>query len=384
MAKYGKGLNREIYEAVISGTIPRKFKVEHIKLFAQSKNWNIPDNYLSVCLSNGASNSHSPNFKKYFEAIGNGYYTLKESNSKKVDRLAISPTDEDWFNLLKSNNHLNRINYWTPTPWNLKKLMPGDRLYFMLKAPIRKIGGYAEVVKYENMSINQAWNTYGLGNGVVGLEELIFRTSKYKGKRTNQKNDDQNPVIGCIELKEAVFFNPKEYLTPKDLGVSFPNQVVKISYFHGDFPNLGEEIPDLPTSSFSLVESANKKQKLREVNQRVGQEGFRKAIYKAYDDRCAITGESCKDLLQAAHIQPYKDENSNHVQNGILLRIDLHRLFDTGLITIDTNYRIRFSSIFQSKEYLKYDGKKIRLPLHKQQCPSIQALEYNNKYKFRE
>lgn len=383
MPKYGKGLNQEIKEAVIRGSIPQKFKVEDVKLFVQSKNWDIPVNYLSVCLSNGASTTHSPNFKKYFDAKGNGYYTLKESIQDKVKRFAISPTDEEWFSLLKSYQYLDRINFWTPTPWNIKSLKSGDRLYFMLKAPIRKIGGYAEVVKYENMSINKAWDTFGLGNGVKGLEEFILRTTKYKGKRSNKENLDQNPVIGCIELKEAVFFEPNKYITPGDLGVSFPNQVVKIKCFQGEFLNLGEETVDLPTSPFSLVGSRNENRKFREVNQRVGQESFRRAIFKAYDNSCAITGESCKDLLQAAHIQPYKDENSNHVQNGILLRIDLHRLFDTGLITIDTDYRIRFSSIFQSNEYRKYEGKKICLPNHKQQYPSLQALEYNNKYKFR-
>ena len=34
------------------------------------------------------------------------------------------------------------VNFWTPTPWGVKGLRKGDRLYFMLKAPVRKIGGY--------------------------------------------------------------------------------------------------------------------------------------------------------------------------------------------------------------------------------------------------
>jgi putative restriction endonuclease len=58
--------------------------------------------------------------------------------------IAIAPTDIDWFNNLKEQTH-TIVNFWTPTPWNIKKLENGDKLYFMLKKPIRKIGGMVTI-----------------------------------------------------------------------------------------------------------------------------------------------------------------------------------------------------------------------------------------------
>ena len=54
---------------------------------------------------------------------------------------AVSPTDKNWFDFLKYSGLNSFVNFWTPTPWNIKQLNVGNRLYFMLKSPIRKIGG---------------------------------------------------------------------------------------------------------------------------------------------------------------------------------------------------------------------------------------------------
>jgi|TARA_B110000116_G_scaffold227688_1_gene208722 putative restriction endonuclease len=65
---------------------------------------------------------------------------------------AISPTDLNWFQQLRADDlQGNVINFWTPTPWNISRLKSGDNLYFMLKSPIRKIGGYGKFVEYKNM-----------------------------------------------------------------------------------------------------------------------------------------------------------------------------------------------------------------------------------------
>jgi len=60
--------------------------------------------------------------------------------------IAIANTDLDWFELLSTEPPAPEINFWTPTGWNVGKLEKGDRLYFLLKAPIRKIGGTATTV----------------------------------------------------------------------------------------------------------------------------------------------------------------------------------------------------------------------------------------------
>ena len=54
---------------------------------------------------------------------------------------ANSPTDIEWFKFLRTEGLNSEINLWSPTPWNVSRLASGDKLYFMLKSPIRKIDG---------------------------------------------------------------------------------------------------------------------------------------------------------------------------------------------------------------------------------------------------
>jgi len=68
---------------------------------------------------------------------------------------------------------------------------------------------------------------------------------------------------------------------------------------------------------------------------RVGQQGFRALILDNFYLKCAISGSEEQALLEAAHIIPYKGQQSNVLQNGLCLRVDIHRLFDRFLISIE-------------------------------------------------
>ena len=79
---------------------------------------------------------------------------------------AISPTDLNWFQQLRTEGlQGNVINFWTPTPWNITRLKSGDNLYFMLKSPIRKIGGYGKLVEYKMKS--KLLLMKGIGNSFI-------------------------------------------------------------------------------------------------------------------------------------------------------------------------------------------------------------------------
>ena len=78
MPRYDRGLNREIVSAVNQGIIQEPFSVEQVKSFTKSRGWEVPDTYLNVCLANAASNQHSATYTKYFLALGNGKYKVKQ------------------------------------------------------------------------------------------------------------------------------------------------------------------------------------------------------------------------------------------------------------------------------------------------------------------
>jgi putative restriction endonuclease len=103
----------------------------------------------------------------------------------------------------------------------------------------------------------------------------------------------------------------------------------------------------------------------------------------AYEQKCAFTRETCIDVSQAAHIQPYVNERSNHVQNGLALRMDIYALFDAGQLTVDKDYRIRVNPFLESVTYRELDGNMISLPSKLQYHPCTEALQYHYVNVFR-
>ncbi len=116
---------------------------------------------------------------------------------------------------------------------------------------------------------------------------------------------------------------------------------------------------------------------------RLGQGLFRILVADAYGRRCAMTGERTFPVLEAAHIKPYSLVKRHEVSNGLLLRSDLHRLFDDGYITVDPmNRKIvvsrRIKEEFENgKEYYRLENRKISEPMEPWARPSSEYLDYH-------
>jgi hypothetical protein len=109
--------------------------------------------------------------------------------------------------------------------------------------------------------------------------------------------------------------------------------------------------------------------------QRSGQTQFRDAILAAYAGRCVVTGCNVQQALEAAHIVPYCGIQSDHVTNGLLLRLDLHRLFDAYLISFDpSSMTLRLGPALVGGYYGFLDGKPLRPPRHHEHAPNLQAI----------
>lgn len=112
----------------------------------------------------------------------------------------------------------------------------------------------------------------------------------------------------------------------------------------------------------------------QEVVQRQGQADLRARLLLAYQGRCAITGTDIPPALQAAHIEPYDGSASNVVTNGLLLRADVHNVFDLGLLWITSGSRVAVGTDLESSEYGRLQGRKLRLPIARER-PSREALK---------
>jgi hypothetical protein len=115
---------------------------------------------------------------------------------------------------------------------------------------------------------------------------------------------------------------------------------------------------------------------LREIVQRQGQKKFRDSLLKIYDEACVITGCKVKSVLEAAHITPYLGSNTNHPSNGLLLRADIHTLWDLGLIAIEPlRMQVRIDEKLKGSEYERYQNQVLKFNLHQEYYPSKAALQ---------
>lgn len=114
----------------------------------------------------------------------------------------------------------------------------------------------------------------------------------------------------------------------------------------------------------------------RTIKARRGRAAFRDALIEAYDGRCAMTGCAIRDVLEAAHIHPYRGEHTNHVNNGLLLRADVHTLFDLHLISIvPATMTVVIARSLRTSEYAFLDGVMLRPRRNGTHPISLTALE---------
>lgn len=137
--------------------------------------------------------------------------------------------------------------------------------------------------------------------------------------------------------------------------------------------DLSEEEKDIFKSA---DEGDRRKRVLVEQIRRERQAEFRKALLSAYDGACAVSGVNIPQVLQAAHIDPYRGKQSQRVSNGVLLRSDIHLLYDSHLLTIlpDSNI-IKTSESLKNSVYGEMDGRRISLPKSSSLRPNNRLLD---------
>ena len=147
-----------------------------------------------------------------------------------------------------------------------------------------------------------------------------------------------------------------------------------------EFSNYRNEIEKYSTEDevYKLDKSDTRERHLRSIALRVGQGKFRNSLIAAYSGQCAFSKTSQRDVSQAAHIYPYKGKSGNNVANGILLRSDLHLLFDLHMISVNPkNFTICVSDRVEEEVYKSLEGKKIVVPERQNQRPSGESLAWH-------
>lgn len=308
----------------------------------------------------------------------------------------VGVTDNAWFGFLASHKP-DEANFWRPSgTGSFKAIPPGAPFLFKLHSPDNFIVGGGYFVSHSNLPLSLAWEAFGEKNGATSIEALRVMIDPRRGDRARE----HDPVIGCTILTNPFFFNRsqwipapsdwagsiqkgKTYITEEPIGARIWADVQE-RIGPADFG----KIPRVEDSASRLGEEMTRYGAEFLTRARLGQGAFRVLVTDAYSRRCAITGERTLPALEAAHIKPFAEFGPNHTTNGLLLRSDLHKLFDLGYVTVTPGLVVEVSRKIKEefengREYYAFNGKTLAivpsLPIDR---PSAKYLEWHNMERF--
>jgi putative restriction endonuclease len=300
----------------------------------------------------------------------------------------VGVTDRKWFDLLRSQPGIDEVNFWQPSGGrNFRAIRPGELFLFKLHRPDDFIVGGGIFAHFSLLPISLAWEAFQVGNGALDLFEMRTRVEKYR-RVPPSAHDDY--TIGCI-LLEQPFFLPREQWIPIPQDWR-PNIVQGKTYDLTVEP--GRTIwTKLQTRQESTTGSVVRETEAAFgepvlVQPRLGQGAFRILITDGYERRCAFTGERTLPALDAAHIRPFSDIKQHRLDNGLLLRKDLHALFDRGYVTVTPKLHIEVSKRIKEefengREYYRLHGQEMRPPAARHMHPSSNSLAWHNENIFK-
>ena len=197
-------------------------------------------------------------------------------------------------------------------------------------------------------------------------------------------------LLNCLSDGVPVGVMFKERADYRILGLAFVerfNQTTRMFTLHGPVTPANETLgafalpglDELATQQKGLfVEYSTADERLFTTVQKVRREQqgrFRDELLCAYSGACAISSVRVPEVLQAAHINPYRGRKSQVVNNGLLLRADLHLLYDAHLISVEPDsLNISLSDRLAKSDYIRYQGCRLRTPLDETLSPSRDLL----------
>ncbi len=308
-------------------------------------------------------------------------------------RFYVAVTDNRWFaNLARLRP--DEVNFWRPSGTGFGALEPGELFLFKLHSPLNVIAGGGFFVRFERLPLWLAWDAFGAKNGAATLEELLVLVSSHRRDPAGRASVETE--VGCVILNEPFFLSEGSWIGPPD---DWSTNIVTGKRYDSDaevgrkvwnkvIGVLAEGAECLPQGH--VLDPAQPRYGAEYLAKcRLGQGGFKIAVGSAYRWRCAICGEKTKPVLEAAHIKPFSASGPSRTENGLLLRADLHKLFDKGYLTVTSEYRIEVSRRLEEefengKDYYPFHGRPlVALPSAGRERPNKEYLDWHNANVYR-
>lgn len=303
-------------------------------------------------------------------------------------KIFVGVTHRPWFNYLAQLGP-EEVNFWQPSgSGEFRALAPGDLFLFKLKGRDGAIAGGGVFSHASLAPLSLAWEAFGTKNGNPSLLDMRETIAALRRER-EPLGPRENPVIGCRILTEPFFWSPQNWIAVPD---SFLPQTVVGKGYATDTPE-GWQLWEAVQSRLSAVPGAPEPVSGERyglptaMRRRLGQGAFRLAVTDAYERRCAVSGEKTLPILDAAHIRSYADGGQHELANGLLLRTDIHRLFDLGYVTVTERGAFAVSERLKADfdngvHYYAMQGRAIAMPKPGFAPPSQEALRWHREYRY--
>lgn len=263
-------------------------------------------------------------------------------------RAYVGVTDGDWFRFLAARPNATEVNFWQPSGGReFRALAPGEPFFFKTHYPHNRVVGGGFFSDSARLKVSEAWELFGESNGVPSIEQMRARISHYRRVPLGISED---PLIGCLFVRDVRFFPPDNTMAPPP---GFARNIVQGKSYDLAEPSAAPYFADLMQLTLGAVVELDFSQPWhrpgpvfgdpRLAPYRLGQRSFQAVVLDAYQRRCAITGTHISPVLQAAHIRPVASGGEHRLDNGLLLRSDVHTLFDRGYLGVDPKYRLLVS-----------------------------------------
>jgi putative restriction endonuclease len=304
----------------------------------------------------------------------------------------IANTDFGWFShFLHRPEPPDEVNFWQPSPHGFKAIPAGAPFFFRLGAPHRAIAGYGFFARYEPVPVWLAWQSFGDLNGTDTFTEMTERIEAIR-RRTGSAllARPQDYDIGCIMISQPFFFAPDDWIADHADWHPRTQSGKTVEVLHGDGQRILAQCLErtmLMRTGAEPLDDARRYGGPRAVQLRLGQGTFRIAVTNAYR-ACAVSGEHSLPALEAAHVRPFALGGEHALANGLLLRADIHRLYDAGYVTVTPDHRFRvsddlFEDFHNGREYERFAGRAISVPRLPADQPNPELLDWHATEVFR-
>jgi putative restriction endonuclease len=301
-------------------------------------------------------------------------------------------TDREWLEHLRDIYDLDEVNFWQPSPHGFVALQPGEPFIFKLRT---RDGGQAAglgfFLRYTRLPVSMAWEAFGRKNGASSLVQMRQRIERYRRTASPTYQDYE---IGCVMLANPIFFAETDRFQLPDwpaniqVGRTYRLDVEPGRSLWARLEALTATTPNRSGGLLLLRESGSPRYGAPSfVEPRLGQGSFQTAVLDAYGRRCAVTGEKVVPTLEAAHIRDYADGGEHRVDNGLLLRRDVHALFDRGYMTVTPELDVVVSQRLKADfnngaDYLALHGSRLRHTSKQNEAPNPEFLDWHNQNRF--